>query len=76
MDHIGKKRLNNKVTLAKHKPMVPVPQQMSTTEESFFTSLISIALWYKISAPAVFIYKPKSFTTSFYETMKTKESLV
>lgn len=53
-------------TLAKHRPMVPVPQQISTTSDSCVTLLIWTALSYKIPAPAVFIYKKNDICDNFY----------
>lgn len=48
------------LTLAKHNPMVPVPQQMSRTVVSGVTAPSSMAVRYNVSAPAVFTWKKAS----------------
>lgn len=47
-------------TLEKQSPIVPVPQQISTTVDSIVGWANSMADWYKISAPFVLIWKNAS----------------
>lgn len=48
------------LTFAKQSPIVPIPQQTSSTVQSSTGSASSIAAWYNISAPFVFTWKNAS----------------
>lgn len=57
-------------TWAKHKPIVPVPQQTSTTVVFLFASANSMAELYKISAASLLIWKNASGDTRNFKPNK------